>query len=90
VPSSAEGSVPAATASAVQTQQYSNDSMEAKGEQQDLYQVALLIDQLKHDDVHFRVSASSNLTRIAAALGPERTRDELIPFLCGEYSALLF
>jgi serine/threonine-protein phosphatase 2A regulatory subunit A len=63
--------------------------MEAKGEQQDLYQVALLIDQLKHDDVHFRVSASSNLARIAAALGPERTRDELIPFLCGEYSALL-
>lgn len=50
----------------------------------DLYQIAVLIDQLKHDDVHFRVNASTNLARIAHALGPERARDELIPFLCGE------
>ena len=53
-------------------------------DREDLYQIAILIDQLKHDDVQFRVNASSNLTRIAQALGPERTRDELIPFLCGK------
>lgn len=47
----------------------------------DLYQIALLIDQLKHDDVQLRVSASKSLPQIAQALGPERTRDELIPFL---------
>jgi hypothetical protein len=45
---------------------------------EDLYQVALLIDQLKHDDVQFRMNASRSLTVIAQALGPERTRDELL------------
>ena len=48
---------------------------------EDLYQIALLIDQLKHDDIQLRVNASNSLCRIAAALGPERTRDELVPFL---------
>jgi serine/threonine-protein phosphatase 2A regulatory subunit A len=47
-----------------------------------LYQIALLIDQLKHDDSTLRVNADNNLVRIAGALGPERTREELIPFLC--------
>ena len=47
----------------------------------DLYQIALLIDQLKHDDLQLRVSASKGLCRIASALGPERTREELVPFL---------
>jgi serine/threonine-protein phosphatase 2A regulatory subunit A len=47
----------------------------------DLYQIALLIDQLKHDDLQLRVNASNSLTQIATALGPERTRNELIPFL---------
>ncbi|KAJ1418998.1 protein phosphatase 2, partial [Ochromonadaceae sp. CCMP2298] len=47
----------------------------------DLYQIAILIDQLKHDDVQLRTNASRNITKIARALGPERTRDELIPFL---------
>jgi serine/threonine-protein phosphatase 2A regulatory subunit A len=49
---------------------------------EDLYQIALLIDQLKHDDSTLRVNAANNLVRIAGALGPERTREELIPFLC--------
>lgn len=48
---------------------------------EDLYQIALLIDQLKHDDVQLRINASKSLFRIANALGPERTREELIPFL---------
>jgi serine/threonine-protein phosphatase 2A regulatory subunit A len=47
----------------------------------DLYQIALLIDQLKHDDRSFRINAHRNLRKIAEALGPERTRKELVPFL---------
>ena len=47
----------------------------------DLYQIALLIDQLKHDDRSFRINAHKNLRKIADALGPERTRKELVPFL---------
>jgi serine/threonine-protein phosphatase 2A regulatory subunit A len=46
-----------------------------------LYQVAILIDQLKHEETGMRVAASRELVMIAKALGPERTRDELIPFL---------
>jgi hypothetical protein len=33
----------------------------------DLYQIALLIDQLKHDDVQLRLSASKSLPQIAQA-----------------------
>lgn len=51
------------------------------GDGDDLYQVAILVDQLKHDDVQQRVNAFSNLERIASALGHERTRDELVPFI---------
>ncbi|CAM9114553.1 unnamed protein product, partial [Ectocarpus fasciculatus] len=52
-----------------------------EGSPEDLYQTALLIDQLKHDDAQMRVNASRSLVQIARALGPERTRNELIPFL---------
>ncbi len=38
---------------------------------EDLYQISLLIDQLKHDDVQLRTNACKNLPTIAAALGPE-------------------
>lgn len=48
---------------------------------EDLYQIALLIDQLKHDDQQLRLNAARNIVRIARALGPDRTRDELVPFL---------
>lgn len=51
------------------------------GDQGDLYQIALLIDQLKHEDTLQRLNASKELVRISQALGPERTRNELIPFL---------
>lgn len=50
-------------------------------ESEDLYQIALLIDQLKHDDLQLRINASGNITKIARALGVDRTRDELVPFL---------
>ena len=38
---------------------------------------------VKHDDVLLRLNAIHRLSTIALALGPERTRDELIPFLDG-------
>ena len=49
--------------------------------EEDLYQIAALLDQLKQDDINLRVNASSKLVRIAGALGPDRTRNELVPFL---------
>ena len=51
--------------------------------QDDMFAVALLIDELKHEDVQYRLNAMRNLTVIAQALGPERTRNELLPFLQG-------
>lgn len=47
----------------------------------DLYPIAVLIDELKHDDVLLRLGAIKRLSTIALALGAGRTRDELIPFL---------
>lgn len=47
----------------------------------DVYPLALLMDELKHDDVSNRVQAMQKLDTIALALGTDRTRDELIPFL---------
>lgn len=47
----------------------------------ELYPIAVLIDELKHDDVLLRLNAIHRLSTIALALGHERTRDELIPFL---------
>ncbi|KAK4634301.1 Phosphatase PP2A regulatory subunit A [Fulvia fulva] len=55
--------------------------MEEQGQNDELYPIAVLIDELKHDDVLLRLNAIRRLSTIALALGPERTRDELIPFL---------
>ena len=57
------------------------EGSEGEDQQPDLYQVALLIDQLKHDDPVLRVRASSFLVKISKALGPKRTREELLPFI---------
>jgi len=48
---------------------------------EDLFQIATMIEHLRHDDLGFRVHATKNLGRIARALGEERTREELIPFI---------
>ncbi|KAF2150982.1 protein phosphatase PP2A regulatory subunit A [Myriangium duriaei CBS 260.36] len=55
--------------------------MDAPGQNDELYPIAVLIDELKHDDVLLRLNAIRRLSTIALALGAERTRDELIPFL---------
>lgn len=43
--------------------------------------VALLMDELKSEDSAVRVESMRRLRTIALALGPERTRSELLPFL---------
>lgn len=48
---------------------------------EDLYPIHLLMDELKSEDVVLRLSSIRRLSTIALALGPQRTRDELIPFL---------
>ena len=53
-------------------------------EDQDLYPIAVLIDELKHDDVTIRLAAIRRLSTIALALGTDRTREELVPFLEGK------
>ncbi|XP_044732294.1 serine/threonine-protein phosphatase 2A 65 kDa regulatory subunit A alpha isoform isoform X2 [Chrysoperla carnea] len=46
-----------------------------------LYPIAVLIDELKNEDVQLRLNSIKKLSTIAIALGVERTRSELIPFL---------
>mmetsp|Transcript_22659 Transcript_22659/g.19673 ORF Transcript_22659/g.19673 Transcript_22659/m.19673 type:complete len:127 (+) Transcript_22659:29-409(+) len=43
--------------------------------------VATLIDELKSDDSKKRLNSIKNFSTIAAAIGPERTRSELLPFV---------
>lgn len=46
-----------------------------------LYPIAVLIDELKNADMQLRLNSIRRLSTIARALGEERTRNELIPFL---------
>ena len=43
--------------------------------------VGALIDDLKSEDVELRLKSISKLSTISRALGAERTRNELVPFL---------
>merc|ERR1719502_231608 len=43
--------------------------------------IAILIDELKNDDVEIRLNSIRRLGTIAVALGVDRTRNELVPFL---------
>ncbi|KAI8005934.1 Serine/threonine-protein phosphatase 2A 65 kDa regulatory subunit A beta isoform [Camellia lanceoleosa] len=46
-----------------------------------LYPIIVLIDELKNDNIQLRLNSIRRLSTIARALGEERTRKELIPFL---------
>ncbi|PIO77760.1 HEAT repeat protein [Teladorsagia circumcincta] len=46
-----------------------------------LYPIAVLIDELRNEDLHGRLNSIRKLSTIALALGVERTRNELIQFL---------
>ena len=54
-----------------------------------LYPVAVLIDELKNEDIQLRLNSIRRLSTIAVALGAERTRNELIPFLNGAPAPLI-
>eukprot|EP01087_Luapelamoeba_hula_P024695 TRINITY_DN949_c0_g1_i1.p1 TRINITY_DN949_c0_g1~~TRINITY_DN949_c0_g1_i1.p1 ORF type:complete len:586 (+),score=99.05 TRINITY_DN949_c0_g1_i1:135-1892(+) len=49
-----------------------------------LLPIQLLIDELKNEDIQLRLNSIKRLDMIARALGPERTRSELIPYLTNE------
>jgi hypothetical protein len=46
--------------------------------------VALLMEELKNDDIQLRLNSIRNLGRIASGMGVERTQQELLPFLQGK------
>ena len=46
-----------------------------------LHPLAILIDELKSEDVVLRLNAIRRLSTIALALGADRSREELVPFL---------
>lgn len=53
----------------------------APSSSEDLYPIAILIDELKSEDVQLRLNAIHRISTIALALGPQRARDELVPFI---------
>ncbi|CAN6650688.1 protein phosphatase PP2A regulatory subunit A [Trichomonascus vanleenenianus] len=55
--------------------------MEADPNRSEVIALALLVDELKNDEVTLRLNAIRRLSTIALALGPERSRSELVPFL---------
>jgi serine/threonine-protein phosphatase 2A regulatory subunit A len=56
------------------------------GDESELYPIAILIDELKNEDIQLRLNSIRRLSTIAIALGAERTRCELVPFLNGARS----
>ncbi|VDL14577.1 unnamed protein product [Hymenolepis diminuta] len=54
---------------------------ELQQEEENLFPIAILIDELKNDDVSTRLASFKKLSTIALALEPKRTREEFIPFL---------
>lgn len=46
-----------------------------------VYPIAVLLDELKNPNLQLRLNATRRLKTIAEALGPERTRGELLPFI---------
>ncbi|XP_046554169.1 serine/threonine-protein phosphatase 2A 65 kDa regulatory subunit A alpha isoform-like isoform X1 [Haliotis rubra] len=55
-----------------------------------LYPIAVLIDELRNEDVQLRLNSIKKLSTIALALGVERTRSELIPFLTGDLQDTIY
>ncbi|CAJ0627017.1 5591_t:CDS:10 [Entrophospora sp. SA101] len=57
------------------------DNSDSLDNDDNLYPIAVLLDELRADDVNVRLNAIRRLSTIALALGDQRTREELIPFL---------
>lgn len=71
-----DGPIPPTEESAERTVQASSDV-----DEEAIQPVALLMDELKSEETTVRVAAMRQLPTICLALGPERTRSELLPFL---------
>ena len=54
-------------------------------EDEDLLPIAILIDELRHECVANRLNSIQKLDVIGRALGPARTREELLPYLGGRW-----
>jgi serine/threonine-protein phosphatase 2A regulatory subunit A len=54
----------------------------------EVYPIALLTEELKSDEVETRIKAMRRLRTVAQALGADRTRAELLPFLRGASTGL--
>lgn len=52
-----------------------------KTDSSSLYPIAVLIDELRDDDQKKRITAIQSFATICIALGPERTRNELLPYI---------
>jgi hypothetical protein len=52
--------------------------------------IKILIDELRNDDAQMRLKSIRRLSTIATALGPERTRGELVPYLNGAILCIQF
>ena len=50
-----------------------------------MYPLNLLSEELKNEDTEVRIKAMKKIKTVAQALGPERTRMELVPFLNGMF-----
>ncbi|KAJ7169889.1 armadillo-type protein [Mycena filopes] len=48
---------------------------------EDIAPIAILMDELRSEDVQLRLNAIHSVPTIALALGPDRAREELVPFL---------
>ncbi|KAF8078611.1 armadillo-type protein [Lyophyllum atratum] len=48
---------------------------------EDIAPIAILMDELRSEDVQLRLNAIHSIPTIALALGPDRAREELVPFL---------
>ncbi len=44
---------------------------------------AQIVEEIRHIELAIRVNAWRHITVLADAIGPQRCRDELIPYICG-------
>ena len=49
----------------------------------EIYPLAVLIEELKSPDIKVKLSGIRNISVICSALGKERSRSELLPFISG-------
>jgi hypothetical protein len=47
-------------------------------------QITALIDEMRHQDMALRLNAFKNLPQLAQAMGAERTRNDLMPYVEGQ------